>query len=105
MVPANRSSHVSISALSAAVGSSGYKDAIEWSVIHPNGPQMDVITLSKEIVENLPHAQGSRVKDINQLSHHFTLMYPVYMSVLTDANVEVIRWKLFHMRFNCRGGM
>ena len=49
MVPANRSSHVFISARSAAVGSSGYRDAIEWSVIHPNGPQMDVITLSKEI--------------------------------------------------------
>ena len=49
MVPANKSSHVFISACSAAVGSSGYKDAIEWSVIHPNGPQMDVITLSKEI--------------------------------------------------------
>jgi len=50
MVPANKSSHECIRDFSAAVGASGYKEAIEWRVIHPSGPHTDVITLYKEIV-------------------------------------------------------
>jgi hypothetical protein len=50
MVPANKSSHDRIRAFSAAVGASGYKEAIEWRVIHPSGPHTDVITLYKEIL-------------------------------------------------------
>jgi hypothetical protein len=49
IVDANKSSHEFIRAFSEPVGSSGYKEAIEWSVIHPNGPHTDVITLYEEI--------------------------------------------------------
>jgi len=31
--------------VSAGVGESGKQEATEWSVIHPKGPHMDVITL------------------------------------------------------------
>ncbi len=37
------SNHEYIRSFSDCVGLSGYDDAMEWSVIHPNGPQMVVI--------------------------------------------------------------
>ena len=39
----NNSNHDDMSSLSEVVGVSEYAQAVEWSVIHPKGPQMDVI--------------------------------------------------------------